>query len=154
MLGGDAHAAEHIDLIRRAMWRCMALRAAGEPVSGRGRALEEYLETVMGGERVERLRVIFVNSRRRILADETMWTGTIDGVPLYAREIVRRALVIGAAGVLVVHNHPSGDPMPSPRDVEATGELLRVAAAVGLVVHDHLIVGSDGRFSLRRAGMM
>ncbi|QXQ07440.1 JAB domain-containing protein [Sphingosinicellaceae bacterium] len=131
----------------------MKLRASGQPVGG-GPALEDYLETVMADERVERMRVIFVNSRQRILADETMWTGTIDSVPMYAREIVRRALIVDAAGMVVVHNHPSGDPMPSARDIEATGELMRAAMAVGVVLHDHLIVGSDGRFSLRRAGLM
>ena len=136
------------------MLRYLRLRAVGEPVNGRGHALEEYLETIMASERVERLRVIFVNSSRRIISDETMWTGTIDRVPMYAREIVRRALLVEAAGLVVVHNHPSGDPMPSPKDLTATRELLRVASAVGVRVHDHLIVGSAGRFSLRRAGMM
>lgn len=134
------------------MMRCLRLRATGRTANLP--ALAEYLHMDMARDRVERLRVIFTDQRARVLADETLWTGTTDRVPLYAREVCRRAIEIGATGLLVVHNHTSGDPSPSAWDLAASADLDRAGATLGLAIHDHLIVSDGGRLSLRRSGLL
>jgi DNA repair protein RadC len=100
------------------------------------------------GER-EELRVLFLDKRNRLIEEERQQVGTVDHTPVYPREVVRRALELSATAVILVHNHPSGDPTPSRADVEMTQAIIAVARPLGISVHDHIIVGKDGHASLK-----
>ncbi|MCS6987168.1 MAG: DNA repair protein RadC [Sphingomonadaceae bacterium] len=111
-----------------------------------------YLRLNMAGMIVEQFRVLFLNNRNRLLRDEVLWEGTPTQAPAYPREIVRRALELGATALILVHNHPSGDPTPSRDDIRLTREVAQAAAVHGIVVHDHLIIGREREASLRALG--
>jgi DNA repair protein RadC len=102
----------------------------------------------------EQFRVLFLDRKNRLLADEVMGHGTVDRAPVYPREIVRRALVHEATAIILVHNHPSGDPTPSPQDITLTQSIIETAKAINVVVHDHLIVGREDVASFKMLGLM
>jgi len=102
----------------------------------------------------EEFRVLFLNKKNALLFDEVMNEGTVDHAPVYPREVVRRALEVGASAVILVHNHPSGDPTPSAADVAITRRVIDAGKALDIAVHDHLVVGSDGVASLKALGLM
>ncbi len=97
----------------------------------------------------EEFRILFLDKRNQLIADEVQQTGTVDHTPVYPREVVKRALELSATAIILVHNHPSGDPTPSHADIEMTKQIVQVAASLGIAVHDHLIVGKDGHVSLK-----
>jgi DNA repair protein RadC len=97
----------------------------------------------------EEFRILFLDKRNGLIADELQGAGTVDHAPVYPREVVRRALELSATALILVHNHPSGDPTPSSADVRTTAEILAIALPLGLATHDHLIVGRHGHASLR-----
>lgn len=134
------------------------LLAAGvvraRPVAGTSQALLDYLQTSMAYEPVEQLRVLFLDCRNHIIADEVMHRGTVNHTPVYPREVVRRALLLNASSLIVVHNHPSGDPTPSQGDVEMTRELKKAAATLDLQLHDHIVIGQGKHASLRSLGLL
>jgi DNA repair protein RadC len=99
-------------------------------------------------------RILFLDKRNRLIADERHQTGTVDHTPVYPREVVKRALELAATAVILVHNHPSGDPTPSRADVEMTRAIVEVARPLGIAVHDHIIVGKDGHASLKGLKLM
>jgi DNA repair protein RadC len=109
----------------------------------------EYLIVAMARLPIEEVRVLFLDSKNRLICDEVVSRGTISEAPIYPREILKRALAVDAAALILAHNHPSGDPDPSEGDIEATRRLLKAAKELGLTVHDHIIVGSEGWISLR-----
>ena len=109
----------------------------------------EYLIVAMARLPVEEVRVLFLDSKNRLISDEVVSRGSISEAPIYPREILKRALALDASALILAHNHPSGDPSPSDGDIEATSRLLKAAKELGLVVHDHIIVGSEGWISLR-----
>lgn len=150
--GADPRVVAHLAAVKALLDRCLWLRSKGRAATHP--SVEEYLQSQLGHERTEQVRVIFVDTRCRVMSDETMWRGTFDRAPLYVREIISRALEIGAAGLVVVHNHPSGDPQPSDGDVRATRNLVRACATMDLKLHDHLILAAGDRFSMRRAGLL
>jgi len=113
-----------------------------------------YLNTVLGRERIERFRVLYLDPRNRLLADETLGRGTVNHTPVYPREIVKRALELHATALILVHNHPSGDPTPSRQDIEVTAEVVQAAQALGIIIHDYVIIGNGRWVSLRRDGLM
>lgn len=117
-------------------------------------AVIEYCRAAMAFAEREEFRVLFLDKRNGLLADEVQSRGTIDHVPVYAREILRRALELGAAAIVLVHNHPSGDPTPSAADVKMTREIVALASAMGVTVHDHIIVGRNGHSSLKGMALM
>ena len=117
-------------------------------------AVIEYCRAAMAFEPREEFRVLFLDKRNSLIADEVQGRGTIDHVPVYSREILRRALELGAAGIVLVHNHPSGDPSPSAADVKMTREIVSLAGAMGVAVHDHIIVGRNGHASLKGMALM
>jgi DNA repair protein RadC len=102
----------------------------------------------------EQLRVLFLDKRNRLIADELQQEGTVDHTPVYPREVVKRALELSATAVILVHNHPSGDPTPSQADIQMTKEIVSVAQPLGISVHDHIIVGKDGHASLKALKLM
>jgi DNA repair protein RadC len=109
----------------------------------------DYCRTAMAFEDHEEFRVLFLDKKNGLIADEAQGIGTIDHTPVYPREVVKRALELAATAVILVHNHPSGDPTPSQQDVKMTLDIIAVSAPLGVTVHDHIIVGKQGHASLR-----
>ncbi len=124
------------------------------PVLNNWDRLLEYLHTVLAREKIEQFRVLFLDNKNRLLADEAQARGTVNHTPVYPREVVKRALELHATALILVHNHPSGDPTPSRDDIEMTQEVKLAAQALSIVLHDHLIVGNGSWTSLRQEGLL
>ena len=116
--------------------------------------LVDYCRMTLGHEAVEQFRVLFLDRKNRLIADERQQKGTVDHTPVYPREVVKRALELGASAMILVHNHPSGDPTPSQADVEMTRAVAEAAKSLGIALHDHLILARSGETSLRGLGLM
>jgi DNA repair protein RadC len=112
-------------------------------------AVLDYCRAAMAFADKEQFRVLFLDKRNQLIADEVQQVGTVDHTPVYPREVVKRALELSATAVILVHNHPSGDPTPSRADIEMTQAIIEVAKPLGIAVHDHIIVGRDGHASLK-----
>ena len=108
----------------------------------------------MAREKIEQFRLLFLDSRNALIADEVQQTGTVNHTPVYPREVVRRALELRASAVIMVHNHPSGDPTPSKDDIAMTREVKEAADKLGIVLHDHIIVGRKGHASFKALGLI
>ena len=113
-----------------------------------------YCRASMAHEPVEIFRLLFLDSKNRLIADEEQGRGTVNHTPVYVREVVKRALELGATALILVHNHPSGDPTPSRADIDMTREVADAAKKLGITVHDHIIVGRTGHKSLRGMGIL
>jgi len=124
------------------------------PVLSNWDRLMEYLQAVLARERVEQFRILFLDNKNRLLADEAQAKGTVNHTPVYPREVVKRALELHATAIILVHNHPSGDPSPSHDDIEMTKEIKRASSALGVVLHDHVIVGNGQWLSFRKHGLL
>ena len=109
----------------------------------------DYCRTAMAFADKEQFRILFLDKRNQLIADELQQTGTVDHTPVYPREVVKRALELSATAIILVHNHPSGDPTPSHADIQMTQAIIDVAKPLGISVHDHIIVGKDGHASLK-----
>jgi DNA repair protein RadC len=109
----------------------------------------DYCRTSMAFESREIFRILFLDKKNGLIADEVQGAGTVDHTPVYPREIVRRALELSSTAIVLVHNHPSGDPSPSTQDVKMTLDIMAIAKPLGVIVHDHIIVGRDGHASLK-----
>jgi DNA repair protein RadC len=112
-------------------------------------AVTDYCRTAMAYAEREQFRILFLDKRNALIADEVQGVGTIDHTPVYPREVVRRALELGASALILAHNHPSGDPTPSAADIRMTKDIVAIAQPFGISVHDHLIVGRNGQTSFR-----
>ncbi len=139
--------------------RAFAERIAGEAVRKRAilsswSALLGYCRTAMAYEEREQFRILFLDKKNQLLADEVQQTGTVDHTPVYPREVIRRALELSATAIILVHNHPSGDPTPSRADIEMTKTIIEVGKPLGIMVHDHLIIGREGHVSFKGQGLM
>lgn len=124
------------------------------PVLTGSAVLIDYLHADMAHRPTERVRVLHLNCRNMLLKDEVVSHGTIDGATVHVREIIARALELGSSALILVHNHPSGDPAPSAEDVSTTRALIEVARPFGIRLHDHVIVGASGCASLRAMGLL
>lgn len=124
------------------------------PVLASWQALIDYCQAAMADATVEQLRLLFLDRKNVLIADEVHQRGTIDHTPVYPREVVRRALDLGAAALIMVHNHPSGDPSPSRDDIAMTKEIARAAAALDVTLHDHLVVGRGCYTSFKALGLL
>jgi DNA repair protein RadC len=124
------------------------------PVISGWEAVLDYCHTAMAHRETEQFRVLYLDRKNVLIADEEQARGTVDHVPVYPREVVKRALVLNASALILVHNHPSGDPTPSDSDVAMTRQVAAAAEALGLVLHDHLIVGKSTELSFRTAGYL
>ncbi len=136
-----------------------AIRLAREevinkPVLGSWAALVDYCRAAMAHEKVERFRILYLNRRNILIADEVQQKGTVDYTPVYPREVVKRALELGATAMIMVHNHPSGDAQPSQADLEMTREVRAAGEKLGLVLHDHVIVSRAGHYSFKAQGLL
>ncbi len=145
---GDA-AVTQIKLVRAAALRFMKGSIMQRPVLNSWDAVLAYCRGAMGFDTKEQLRVLFLDRKNRLIADEVQQSGTVDHTPVYPREVVKRALELAASAVILVHNHPSGDPTPSRADVDMTKQIVDAARPLGIAVHDHLIVGRHGHSSLK-----
>lgn len=134
--------------------RLLRSEIAEQPILGSWQALLDYLHADMAHLAVERVRVLFLDSKNRLIRDEPMWEGSVDESAVYVREIVRRALDYQATGLIIVHNHPSGDPRPSPQDIAITKDIADAARHLRIALHDHVIVGRSGHASLRALGLI
>ncbi len=112
-------------------------------------AVLDYCRTAMAFAEKEQLRILFLDKRNQLIADEVQQTGTVDHTPVYPREVVKRALELSATAIIIVHNHPSGDPTPSRADIQMTQSIIDIASPLGISVHDHIIVGKDGHASFK-----
>ncbi|MGB8632051.1 MAG: DNA repair protein RadC [Xanthobacteraceae bacterium] len=119
------------------------------PVLSSWSSVLDYCRTAQAFADREQFRVLFLDKRNQLIADEVQQTGTVDHAPVYPREVVKRALELSATAIILVHNHPSGDPTPSHADIQMTQQIMAVASPLGIAVHDHLIVGREGHASLK-----
>jgi DNA repair protein RadC len=113
-----------------------------------------YLNAVLAREPIEQFRVLFLDNKNRLVADEALGRGTINHTPVYPREVVKRALELHTTAMIIVHNHPSGDPTPSTDDIAMTREIKKAAEALSIGLHDHVIVGNGKWLSFRREGLL
>lgn len=145
---GDAVALD-LKLIASVAQRMLKSELTGKPVLSSWKALIDYCHTAMAHEAREQFRLLFLDKRNALIADEVQGFGTVDHTPVYPREVVKRALELSATAVILVHNHPSGDPTPSRADIEMTKTIIDTAKPLGITVHDHIIIGKNGHVSFR-----
>ena len=166
---GDIFAAEpaqlrEFEIDQRTLVLFRAAREAGRrlaerkvkdmPVLTNWQQLIDYCHAALAHEKTEQFRILFLDRKNVLIADEVQQRGTIDHTPVYPREVVKRALTLNAAALILVHNHPSGDPKPSRDDIEMTREVKAAAEALGITIHDHLVIGRKGHASFRSLGLI
>ncbi len=150
---GEASAAA-LKIVHAAAVRLARAEVVGRPVLSHWDSLMDYLNAVLARERVEQFRILFLDNKNRLVADEAQARGTVNHTPVYPREVVKRALELNASAIILVHNHPSGDPTPSRDDIVMTQQITEAAQTVSVVVHDHVIVGNGRWLSFRREGLI
>lgn len=150
---GDTSVAA-IKIAHAAAIRLLRGEVKARPVLANWQALLDYLRADMAHHAIERVRVLHLNSRNMLIRDELMSEGSVDEAALYVREVIRRAIDLGSAAIILVHNHPSGDPSPSRADIDLTRNIAEAGKRLGIAVHDHIIMGTEGHSSLRSMGLM
>ena len=165
LLAADAHAIRRktklsdptiaaLKIVQAAALRLLEEQVKERPVLASWQALLDYLRADMAHEPIERVRVLFLNAKNVLIANEAMWEGSVDEAAVHIREILRRALDLHASSLIVVHNHPSGDPSPSRQDIALTRDLADACRNLKITLHDHVIIGADGHASLRAMGLI
>ena len=152
--GLSENTAISIKTIEAASFHLMKQDVIGRPILNNWTKLLDYMQATMAHEQVENFRLLFLNKKNELIADETQQTGTVDHTPAYPREIVKRALELSATAIILVHNHPSGDANPSRGDIEMTQAIINAAKPLGIVIHDHLVVSKNGVTSMKNKGLM
>ncbi len=150
---GDAVVLE-LKIVEAAAHRMARARVMQRPVISGWDAVLDYCHTTMAHRAIEQFRVLYLDRKNVLIADEEQARGTVDHVPVYPREVVKRALELGASSLILVHNHPSGDPTPSNNDIAMTDRISEAAKAVDILLHDHLIIGKERELSFRAAGYL
>ncbi len=145
---GDA-AVDELKIVHAAAGRLARGQVRKRPLLSSWSSVLDYCRTAQAFAEKEQFRILFLDKRNQLIADEVQQTGTVDHTPVYPREVVKRALELSATAVVLVHNHPSGDPTPSHADIQMTQAIVEVAKPLGIAVHDHIIVGKDGHASLK-----
>ncbi len=150
---GQASAAQlkSVGLAARRMARS---EIKGKPVLGSWQSLIDYLTVDMAHLKVERVRVLYLDAKNRLVDDHHFSDGSIDEASIYPREVIRRAMEVGASALILVHNHPSGSPEPSRADIRITSQIAEAGRLLGITVHDHVIIGNEGHVSLRSRGLV
>lgn len=146
---GDAVVTE-LKLIKATSLRLMQANLEKKEIIGSWSAMVSYVCAAMAHEQREQFRIIFLDKRNQVIGDEVQAEGTVDHTPVYVREVVRRSLEVGATAIILAHNHPSGDPTPSRADITMTKKIIDALDKIGILVHDHIIVGRDGHASLKQ----
>jgi len=144
----------HLKIIEAAAHRLAKTRVIGRPALSSWTALLDYCTAAMARSTHEEFRVLFLDRKNVLIADEVQNRGTVDHTPVYPREIIKRALELGASSIILVHNHPSGDPTPSKADIAMTREIAGAAKALSIAVHDHLVIGRAGHASFKSLGLL
>jgi DNA repair protein RadC len=145
---GDAAITE-IKVVQAAASRLARGQVKRRPVLSSWSTVLDYCRTAMAFADKEQFRILFLDKRNQLIADELLQVGTVDHTPVYPREVVKRALELSATAIILVHNHPSGDPTPSRADIQMTQSIVEVARPLGISVHDHIIVGKEGHASFK-----
>ena len=143
-----------IKSVREAALRLMRLELQEQPVVNSWDKLIDYCNAQVAHNRIEEFHILFLDRKNVLIKHERQQRGTIDHTPVYPREVVKRALDLGAAAMILVHNHPSGDPTPSKADIAVTQDIKKAAAPLGVTLHDHVIIGRNGHISLRDLGLI
>ncbi len=146
--------AENLKIIESASHRMARSRILNKHVISSWDAILDYCHTTMAHRETEQFRILFLDKKNILIADEEQAEGTVDHVPVYPREVVKRALELNASALILVHNHPSGDPTPSEADIAMTEQIDSAAKTLGLTLHDHLIIGKSCEISFRAAGFL
>jgi DNA repair protein RadC len=152
--GVSENVAQEMKIVQAAAIKLAQARVLKRPVISSWDALLSYCRAAMADEKTELFRILFLDKKNILIADEVQQRGTVDHTPVYPREVVKRALELGASAIILVHNHPSGDPTPSRADVEMTNQIVKAASALNIRVHDHLIIGHDRHASFKTLGLL
>jgi DNA repair protein RadC len=147
--GAGPRVVQELKIVRAAALRLMQRQVMQKPVLGTWAQVVDYCRASMAYETRELFRILFLDKKNRLIADEIQGEGTVDHTPVYVREVVKRALELSSTAIVLVHNHPSGDPAPSRADIEMTKQIIDAARPLGVLVHDHVIVGRQGHVSFR-----
>ncbi|MDA0663799.1 MAG: DNA repair protein RadC [Proteobacteria bacterium] len=150
---GDS-AATALKVVRAAGLRLSRQQITKRDVIGSWDQLLAYCKAAMGYQKIEQLRILFLDRKNVLIADEVQQQGTVDHTPLYPREVVKRALELGASAIILVHNHPSGDPTPSRADIEMTRQVKDICEKLGIALHDHVIIGRGRHASFQGLGLL
>lgn len=134
--------------------RLLESRIEERPILSSWDALGDYLHAAMAHSRVEEVRILFLNAKNMLIANEALWRGSVDEASVHVREVIARAIALGATPLIIVHNHPSGDPTPSSQDIRLTRDLVEAGRHMKVTVHDHVIVGASGRTSMKAQGLI
>jgi len=145
---GEA-AALDLKIVVAAAQRMAHGQIAGREILSSWTQVIDYCRAAMAFEEREQFRILFLDKRNALIADEVQQTGTVDHTPVYTREVIRRALELSATAIILVHNHPSGDPTPSRADIDMTRTIVDTAKPLGIAVHDHIIIGKKGHASMK-----
>jgi DNA repair protein RadC len=143
-----------LKIVEAAAQRMARSRVMNRPVLSSWQDLLDYCHTAMAHREIEQFRVLYLDRKNVLIADEEQARGTVDHVPVYPREIIRRALELNASALILVHNHPSGDPTPSDSDITMTARIAQGAESMGITIHDHLIIGKSRELSFRSEGLL
>jgi len=150
---GNAVVAQ-LKVVEAAALRLSRTKLLGKPALSSWAALLDYVTAAMARNAQEEFRILFLDRKNALVADEVQGQGTVDHTPVYPREIVKRALELSASAIILVHNHPSGDPTPSKADIAMTRDVTSAAKALGIAVHDHLVIGRGGHASFKSLGLL
>lgn len=165
VLTADAEALQRVDgmgetataairIAQVAALRLLQADVANRPVLTSWQSLLDYLRADMAHLGIERVRVLYLNTKNMLIRDEVLSEGSVDQATVHVREVIRRALDLHAAALVLVHNHPSGDPSPSRADIQLTRDIIDTAKRLGIAVHDHVIIGQHGHYSMRSQGLI
>ena len=152
--GAGPAVVEELKIVEAAAHRMARSRVMQRPVLSGWQALLDYCHTSMAHRDIEEFRVLYLDRKNVLIADEAQARGTVDHVPVYPREVVKRALELNASAIILVHNHPSGDPTPSDADLAMTARINAAAEALGVTLHDHLVIGKETEVSFRADGYL
>jgi DNA repair protein RadC len=147
--GVGARVVDELKLVRAAALRMIQGEIKGRTVLSTWTAVLDYCRAAQGFDDREQFRILFLDKKNQLIADEVQQEGTVDHTPVYVREVVKRALELAATALVLVHNHPSGDPTPSRADIDMTRMIMAAAKPLGVTIHDHIIVGRSGHASLK-----
>lgn len=143
-----------LKVVREAAVRLARQEVHNRPVLSSWQKVLDYCRARLGHEKVEQFHILFLDRKNVLIADEAQQRGTVDHTPVYPREVVKRALELGASALILVHNHPSGDPTPSKADIEMTREVAKAATVLGVTIHDHIVIGRAGHSSFKSLGLL
>ena len=145
---------QELKIVEASAQRLMRARVMNRPILSSWNALVDYCHTAMSHRETEQFRILFLDRKNVLVADEEQAKGTVDHVPVYPREVVKRALELNASALILVHNHPSGDPTPSDADISMTAQIQDAARVLGITLHDHLIIGKSRELSFKAQGYL